>query len=72
MYNYFCTSRAAAPVTIRAWNRLTRTRETLVFIPAARRSILECIAQRTPTQQTCGLCDCDNGAAMHGQERVSV
>jgi len=31
MYNYFCTSRASAPVTIRAWNRLTRTRETRRF-----------------------------------------
>jgi len=72
MYNYFCTSRASAPVTIRAWNRLTRTRETLVFIPVAKRSIVDCIAQRTSAQQICRLCDGDNGAAMHGQERVSV
>jgi len=31
MYNYFCTSRASAPVTIRARNRLTRVIETLRF-----------------------------------------
>jgi hypothetical protein len=31
MYNYFCTSRASAPVTIRAWNRLTKVIEARRF-----------------------------------------
>jgi hypothetical protein len=30
------------------------------------------IAQTASTQQTFGLCNCSNGAAMHGQDRFSV
>jgi hypothetical protein len=72
MYNYFYTSRASAPVTIRAWNRLSRTREARRFHFCRESALADRIAQTASTQQTFGLCNCSNGAAMHGQDRFSV